>query len=241
MTLAVPLASHPILSELELRMRTHAGALSRYYLDALLGLVPIRTHGAERPLRREHGRVMHEWLRSGVQLLRASVAIEAVQVDARLRHRGLAAAVAPLARRRRQFDPAAHWAMQVPVLGDELALLVRQYPIDAERDAARARAAADADVTRSGTGQRVQPLAKPATAGVRIVMDGVEVRAAGHSVLHGVSVSIPAGAHVAVVGASGAGKSTLVGLLLGWYARPQDSCWWTASHSTRRLSMRCAG
>ena len=79
-TLAVPLASHPILSELEMRMRTHAGALSRYYLDALLGLVPIRTHGAERPLRREHGRVMHEWLRSGVQLLRASVAIEAVQV-----------------------------------------------------------------------------------------------------------------------------------------------------------------
>ena len=56
------------------------GVVRKQILEALLGLVPIRAHGAERPLRREHGRVMHEWLRSGAQLLRASVAIEAVQI-----------------------------------------------------------------------------------------------------------------------------------------------------------------
>jgi ATP-binding cassette subfamily B protein len=87
------------------------------------------------------------------------------------------------------------------------------------------------------------PAGEPATAGVRIVMEGVEVRAAGHSVLRGVSVSIPAGAHVAVVGASGAGKSTLVGLLLGWYAaaagqllvdgRPLDAA---GVHALRRVT-----
>jgi ATP-binding cassette subfamily B protein len=43
------------------------------------------------------------------------------------------------------------------------------------------------------------------------------VLAGGHTVLEGASLTIPPGAHVAIVGASGAGKSTLVGLLLGWH------------------------
>jgi len=47
------------------------------------------------------------------------------------------------------------------------------------------------------------------------------VRAAGHTILHDVRLSIPGGSHVAIVGASGAGKSSLVGLLLGWH-RPAD-------------------
>src|SRR5262249_46450764 len=50
----VPLAAQPLLIERDLRLRSHAGALSRFYLDALLGLVAVRTHGAERSIRREH-------------------------------------------------------------------------------------------------------------------------------------------------------------------------------------------
>src|SRR5205085_887584 len=34
--LVLPLVTQPILSERDLRMRSHAGALARYYLDALL-------------------------------------------------------------------------------------------------------------------------------------------------------------------------------------------------------------
>ena len=49
-------------------------------------------------------------------------------------------------------------------------------------------------------------------------MEGVTVQAAGRPLLQGIDLDIPAGAHVAIVGASGAGKSTLVGLLLGWHA-----------------------
>lgn len=46
---------------------------------------------------------------------------------------------------------------------------------------------------------------------------GVTVRAGGHTVLDGIDLNLPAGAHVAVVGPSGAGKSSLLGLLLGWH------------------------
>jgi ATP-binding cassette subfamily B protein len=52
--IAIPLASQPLLMERDLRLRTHAGALSHFYLDALLGLVAIHTHGGQSAVRREH-------------------------------------------------------------------------------------------------------------------------------------------------------------------------------------------
>jgi len=48
-------------------------------------------------------------------------------------------------------------------------------------------------------------------------MQSVSVRAAGHTILDGIDLSIDPGTHVAIVGPSGAGKSSLVGLLLGWH------------------------
>jgi ATP-binding cassette subfamily B protein len=48
-------------------------------------------------------------------------------------------------------------------------------------------------------------------------MEGVSIRAAGHTILDRIDLNIGAGTHVAIVGPSGAGKSSLVGILLGWH------------------------
>jgi ATP-binding cassette subfamily B protein len=214
-TLAVPLAAHPWLAELEMRMRTHGGALSRYYFDALLGLMPIRAHGAERAVRHEHGRVMQEWLESGVKALRAAVAMESLQTASAF----AVAAWLLWTHLQRNADASSllllYWALRVPALGDEVALLVRQFP-----------------ASRNVMLRVMEPLLSPAVlpapaaapaavparpGGATIVMEGVGVHASGRPLLRAIDVAIPAGAHVAIVGASGAGKSTLVGLLLGWH------------------------
>ena len=65
------LAAQPALAEQTLRFRTHAGVLGRVYHDALLGAVPIRTHGAALAVRREHEHLLVEWFRTGLALLRA--------------------------------------------------------------------------------------------------------------------------------------------------------------------------
>src|SRR6266851_5618863 len=76
---AVPLLSQPLLMERDLRLRTHAGALSHFYLDALLGLVAIHTHGAQPAVRREHESLLTEWARAGLNLQRAVISLEAIQ------------------------------------------------------------------------------------------------------------------------------------------------------------------
>ena len=48
LAVALPVLMGPMLQGLDLRCRTHAGALARFYLDALLGLPAIRAHGARR-------------------------------------------------------------------------------------------------------------------------------------------------------------------------------------------------
>ena len=77
--LLIPLAAQPAVAERDLRMRNHAGALGRFYLDALLGLVAVRTHGAEPALAREHEDRLREWVRAARAALRAALAAEAVQ------------------------------------------------------------------------------------------------------------------------------------------------------------------
>lgn len=217
----LPLAAQGVLSEQEMRIRTHLGALSRFYLDAMLGLVPIRAHGAERTVRREHETLVVAWGRASRDLLGTVVAAEAVQ---RTAGAGLAAWVLyeHLAAGGGDILLLVYWTLSLPLLGQEIAAVVRRYP-QLRNVALRLLEPLGAPETEGAAeDERVSsPAAEwPAgesASGVAIEMAGVTVRAAGHTLLEEVNVAIAPGSDVAIVGPSGAGKSTLVGLLLGWH------------------------
>jgi ABC-type bacteriocin/lantibiotic exporter with double-glycine peptidase domain len=212
---SLPLAFNPGLRELDLRACTHNGALARFYLDALLGLAAIRSHGAEASMRHEQEDLMVEWGGARLRLFRAQWLLEGVQAAAGF---GLAAWLlfdyaAGI------HDPAgalllAYWALNIPALGEEIALLARQYPAYRNlglRLMEPLRAPVEWDAVPT------PPPPQPALPGVEILLENVAVHAGGHTLLHGIGLRFPPGSHTAIVGPSGAGKSSLVGLLLGWH------------------------
>jgi len=219
----LPLAAQTLFSEGEMRVRTHLGALSRFYLDAMLGLLPIRAHGAEATVRREHETLLVEWGRASRDLLNTVLAVEAVQDVA-----GVALAAwllfEHLAAGGNSVLLLVYWTLSIPLLGRETAAAIRRYPqlrnvtlrlLEPLGAPQTDSAADDGAVARSSPTRRAS--------GVAIEMKGVTVRAAGHTLLHDVNASISPGSHVAIVGPSGAGKSTLVGVLLGWHRMVSSS------------------
>ena len=212
---ALPLASNRGLQELDLRARTHNGALMRYYLDALLGLTAIRSHGAEGSIRREQEDLLVEWGGARLRLFRAQWVLEGLQAAS-----GFALAAWLLfAYAADHRDPAGalllvYWALAIPALGEEIALLTRQWP------GQRNLSLRLLEPLRAPVQWDAAPVAAPPVAaapGVAITLDGVAVQAGGHTLLRDLDLHLAAGAHVAIVGPSGAGKSSLMGLLLGWH------------------------
>lgn len=217
----LPLAAQPVLVEREMRARTHLGAIARFYLDAMLASVPIRAHGAERSVRREHEALVVEWTHAARGVVAATVGAEGAQAAVMF---GLTIALV-FSYLSRAFEPASvllllYWALSLPLLGEELARLVRQYP--ARRNVTlRLLEPLGARETESSSEGPSAPRANAPRTGVRVSFQDVGLVASGHTILEGISVDVRPGEHVAVVGASGAGKSSLAGALLGWH-RPSS-------------------
>ncbi len=214
--LGLPVAAVPWLSERDLRVREHTGALSRFYLDALLGLVPVRTHGAERAVRREHESLLVEWVSARLGKERIGVGLELVLHPLLL---GLVAWLLLDHLARRELTSGVlllvFWSLNLFNLGRLTSLLLaHQYPSH-RSIALRLLEPLGAPLPE----RQPQPAAAAAErdGGVAVELAGVAVRAGGHSILEPIDLAIAAGEHVALVGPSGAGKSTLLGLLLGWH------------------------
>jgi ATP-binding cassette subfamily B protein len=237
--IALPWLFIPLLAGLDLRVQTHAGALSRFYLDSLLGLAAVRAHGAEQAVRREHESQLVDWAHAGQRLLRWVLLIEGLQTCAGfglagwllLLHAGRAADVGGMLL-------LAYWALNLPTLGEEMALLIRQYPmhrnlmlrllepLGAVEEHAETAVPDTPGVHKAGADSLTpapRPLTPAGLQGVAVTFKSVAVHAGGHTILEDVNFHIEAGQHVAIVGASGAGKSTLVALLLGWHRAAKGS------------------
>jgi ABC-type bacteriocin/lantibiotic exporter with double-glycine peptidase domain len=221
-TLLIPFAAEPAVADRDLRMRNHAGALTRFYLSGLLGLVAVRTHGAEPALAREHRERLFAWVSAARRALAAALTAEAAQtvIGFALALRLLAgffargsAGGAP--------DPGTallvvYWALSLPALGQELTGLVQQIP--AQRNLTLRLLEPLGAPEDDATGAPVAALRADTRAdGVRVELEGVRVVAGGHQILQVDRLGVAPGEEVAILGASGAGKSSLVGLLLGWH------------------------
>lgn len=216
LSIGLPVALQPVMAERDMRLRTHLGALIHFYLDALIGLVPIRVHGAQQSMAREQEGRLVDWNRAAMGFHATSTWVEGLLALAGF---GMAVLMVSLMSRGNLGSAllVVYWALSLPVLGQRVAIMARQYPMlhSVALRVLEPLGTREEEPAPAGAGERDAP-AEP----VAITMTGVTVEAGGHVILRDLDLAVAPGEHVAIVGPSGAGKSSLVGLLLGWH-RPK--------------------
>ena len=224
---ALSFFTRPLLEERDLRMRTQTASMSRFYLDALLGLVPIKSHSAERAIRREHEAQTYEWVHAGRESYTAASFISSFGA---LLY-SMFAVLIVFNYISKGGDPNEilllfYWTLSLPTLGQEFAGLVQQYPMLRNRVLRLLEPLGAPDEEEAWF---TEPTIEPETLAVDIpfqkpvgiTFEQVTVQAGGHEILKEIDLQISPGEHLAIIGPSGAGKSTLVGLLLGWHRPAQ--------------------
>jgi ATP-binding cassette subfamily B protein len=224
-TIGIPLLVQPAIIQGNLRLRSHQGALSRFYLDALLGLTAIRAHRAEKAIQQAHESLVVEWARAFMSVLRIQVPASAFQVLLSL---GVQFWILALYLGSGRDIPSAllliYWASEFFPLGWQIADSLQKYPTQRNimlRLFEPLGAPDETNLTEAALANPEPAVDTPAGPAVSLELAGVSVQAAGHSILREINLTVAPGEHLAIVGKSGAGKSSLVGLLLGWH-RPAE-------------------
>ncbi|EYF04574.1 ATP-binding cassette domain-containing protein [Chondromyces apiculatus] len=223
-SLLVPLVTYNPVQEHDYRVRTLSGSLYRFYLDALQGLFPVLTHGAERGVQSEHDQIMSHWEAASRALLRVRMGAEGLQLFV-----GLGAAVwlvrTHLEHARDSVGSVllvVYLALSIPALGQRLSLLTRQlirlrnYSFILLETLAEPLWRLPPPDAPHPAPARSSPRPPLRPTGVQLDLQDLTVISGGKERLSALDLTVLPGEHVAIVGSSGAGKSSLFGLLLGW-------------------------
>ena len=216
--LIIPLLGQQLMREADFRWRNQGAAISRFFLDALLGLIAIRAHGAQRAVRREQSNHVKAWAKTGVRLQAIVVSLEGAQSLMGILLCGWILQ-SYMSIQHASNDKAGillllYWALRIPALGLEIGSLSWRYP--AMRNTMLRLME---PLSAHSEDRHISPWSdhEPAANSAKLNFNNVSVVAAGHSILENISLAVKAGEHIGIVGPSGAGKSSLVGLLLGWH------------------------
>lgn len=227
----LPISLQPLNWEQDIRFRTHEGSLSRYYLDALLGLIPIRTHSADRAIRNEYESLLVKWAHSALSMYKVHNLLLSIIA---LVNAGFTVWMLFSFIENKQNTGSVllllYWVLKLPVLGQSMADTIRQYPVSRNNVLRlleplttpeeselwyKKRNEDNENSNESHTIKKSNDIETNPDA-VKIIMKDVSVIVSGNQILSSTSLEISSGEHIAIVGSSGAGKSSLVGLLLGW-------------------------
>jgi ATP-binding cassette subfamily B protein len=211
-----PYLSVRVREQLEVRAQTHASSLAGLYLDALLGLTPLRTHGGQLAFRHRQDEHLADWRRESTRAVTMLSAVEGVQAVFTL-----AIVTGLLLRFLREGENqgalllVVFWALRLPLQARAFSTAVQRLP-QIRASLARLVEPLTADETTPYaelSDERTMVFAQRPGIALR-VMD-LSVMLGTKQVLNRVSVEIRPGERVAIVGNSGAGKSSLISAILG--------------------------
>jgi ATP-binding cassette subfamily B protein len=212
----IPIVSIHFLKEQDLRFRTLTGSLAQFCLDALIGIVPLRSHNAENAIRYNYESILCKWKKSGVTYNLSKLAIigSGAMINILLAIWLIYVYVSNVGNNNFVLL-LIYWVLNLSESGGQLANMTGMYPNIRNRVSRILEPIHTKTETLAN--EVSESIFENEDEGLKIVINHVSVIAADRKILKDIHLNIQSGEHLAIVGSSGAGKSSLMRLLLGFY------------------------